>query len=424
MLRLAILIFFGLGASANGQEALHQVVEPTTFWKNGREISVYFYNGNPALDAKVMTYAKTWSRFANISFRRSSNKNSDIRVQFNAGVEHSSKLGRSALGVTDPDTPTMKLGVNLSSSESDFRRVVLHEFGHVLGLTHEQFYDGANIPWNRTAVIDFYTGPPNNWTISEIEWNILNPQGTNFGSYDPLSIMHYPVSNSLTEGDFEIGNNTKLSQNDRIAIAQIYPKIGVSASRKTVLVNRPFDYKSFGDYKVEGFSSDDNIRAWSLNGGFASYMHTDGNETFLITRTYDGTRYGDPHQIKFSSRDNIRGWNWDRENGVASYFGYQPEQSNKTILYIRSFDGTSFGEVQQEIIFSTGDNIRGWSWDGNTANYIAVHPTTGDTTLYIRPFTENGFTAEYSTIPFGSADIVRGWNVSDGNASYLVAQSP
>jgi hypothetical protein len=104
---------------------------------------------------------------------------------------------------------------------------VLHEFGHALGCIHEHQHPDAGIPWDRQAVLRYYTGPPNNWPPDKVESNLFKrytkPQ-TQFSDFDRESIMLYPVDESFTIGDFQVGWNKKLSKTDKEFIGAIYPK--------------------------------------------------------------------------------------------------------------------------------------------------------------------------------------------------------
>ncbi len=46
----------------------------------------------------------------------------------------------------------------------------------------------------------------------------------------------------------------------------------------------------------------------------------------------------------------------------AQTTSYAALKGSKTVLYIRPFDGSSFGAVAKEIEISSFDDIRGWSW--------------------------------------------------------------
>ncbi len=94
----------------------------------------------------------------------------------------------------------------------------LHEFGHCIGISHEQASPGANIPWDKPAVYRYYA-ENSGWSKEMVDQNVLaklNPQGVSFTPHDSKSIMQYPVPNELTIGDFEIGWNTSLSEIDKI----------------------------------------------------------------------------------------------------------------------------------------------------------------------------------------------------------------
>ncbi len=113
-----------------------------------------------------------------------------------------------------------------TSSEEEYRRVVVHEFGHALGCIHEHQHPEAGIPWDREAVYRYYMGPPNSWSREEVDHNLFQKYDqtiTNFSSYDKDSIMHYPIPNEFTVGDFEVGWNTLLSSTDKEFIGTMYP---------------------------------------------------------------------------------------------------------------------------------------------------------------------------------------------------------
>jgi serralysin len=84
------------------------------------------------------------------------------------------------------------LTINTSSSESEYRRVVLHEFGHALGLVHEHQNPNNNtIQWNKENVYAYYKqkfGWPKQVTYSNFFEKYTHNQ-MNSSNFDPLALL-------------------------------------------------------------------------------------------------------------------------------------------------------------------------------------------------------------------------------------------
>lgn len=112
-----------------------------------------------------------------------------------------------------------------ASTDDDARRVVLHEFGHALGLIHEHQNPRHAIQWNRDAVIADLSGPPNKWSPEVIERNMFEPYSrgeVNSTQLDASSIMMYPVPSRWTTDGFSAGLNSDLSAADKAFIKNQY----------------------------------------------------------------------------------------------------------------------------------------------------------------------------------------------------------
>ena len=78
---------------------------------------------------------------------------------------------------------------------------ITHEFGHAVGMIHEHQTPFNNpLVWNRDYVYSIFTGPPNNWTRADVDYNIIDTYGStgmNGSSFDGRSVMKYYIPRSL-----------------------------------------------------------------------------------------------------------------------------------------------------------------------------------------------------------------------------------
>ncbi len=206
-------------------------------WQNGRKLRVRFLDGDPVVQEKLQPYAHEWSKHANITFEFGNDPDAEIRISFKEKGKSWSNLGTDAL-VVPRNQPTMNYGwLTPSSSDSEYSRVVTHEFGHAIGCIHEHQNPSTSIPWDKEAVYRYYAGPPNNWSRAMVDHNLFRRYAadqTNFSEFDRKSIMLYAISNALTIGDFEVGWNTVLSPVDKQFIGTVYPKAQPAANELTI----------------------------------------------------------------------------------------------------------------------------------------------------------------------------------------------
>ena len=196
-------------------------------WQPGDVIRIAFLDGSDAQKALVRQYAQEWvDDLANLTFSWVNDPaQSDIRISF----KH--KGSWSVIGTTckrvSKQQATMNFGwLSPSTPATDAKRVILHEFGHALGLIHEHQNPLGGIQWNKPAVIADLSGPPNNWDLPTIEHNMFrayDESEVNGTQLDKKSIMLYPIPPSWTTNGFTASSNKELSPDDRAFIQQQYP---------------------------------------------------------------------------------------------------------------------------------------------------------------------------------------------------------
>lgn len=194
-------------------------------WDQGEEVTISFLNGTAWQQEKVKRYAAEWLDYINLTFRFVSGRSAKVRISFTPGGSWS-QVGTDALSVTHQ--PTMNLGwITSDVDEVDIRRTILHEFGHMIGLEHEHQSPLMEIPWDRKALFDWAKGPPNYWDEQAIQENYLDiiiGERVAATSFDPKSIMLYPIPAELTGGQMVIDWNDELSEIDKQFVSSLYPR--------------------------------------------------------------------------------------------------------------------------------------------------------------------------------------------------------
>ncbi len=212
------------GAAAFREEAYGF---PERYWPPGTVVGVRFLDGSPGLQRRVLDVASTWSQHANIRFERSTDAAAPIRVSFESAGSWSA-LGTECLVAEfyPTDGPTMSLSELRGEDDPELERTTLHEFGHALGLLHEHENPSSGIEWDKQAVYDAMSVPPNNWTKAMVEQNFFGRYAESrirYTAFDPDSIMIYAMPPAWTKARTRFPTNRELSPADVAFIAAQYP---------------------------------------------------------------------------------------------------------------------------------------------------------------------------------------------------------
>jgi hypothetical protein len=233
-------------------------------WMNGSAIKIRFMGGTTAQQNMVQQFAPQWTEYANLKFQFTDDPRAEIRVSFDPDDGAWSYIGLDNQGI-----PLQAATLNLGWQDE---AVILHEFGHMIGLAHEHQNPKGGLIWNEEVVIRDLGGPPNYWTPEMVRHNVLDRYsvdqiiGTEF---DPDSIMLYAFPDEWTKNPGGTKANKVLSTTDKdfVRSAQMYPKLAPPDERAVVLpilagtpasIAKPgeedlfkFEVKKAGSYVIE-----------------------------------------------------------------------------------------------------------------------------------------------------------------------------
>jgi hypothetical protein len=147
---------------------------------------------------------QTWTWYANIAFKRVADDSSEatLRITFDPSRGSWSYIGNEAALCVGPD-PTMNLGwiTDTNTVTKEDRGIILHQFGHALGLMHEHMRPARSgaIRLKENEVLEYYRATQN-WDEDTVRKQVLDVYSknsvSNYGQLDNTSIMTYVLHNS------------------------------------------------------------------------------------------------------------------------------------------------------------------------------------------------------------------------------------
>ncbi|MGZ5220675.1 MAG: M12 family metallopeptidase, partial [Chitinophagaceae bacterium] len=215
------------------------------------------------------------------------------------------------------------------------------EFGHALGLLHEQSYPGA-IKWNKDTVYKYYQ-KTQGWDKSKIDFNVLQASNqfyTNGTQYDPKSIMHYSVEAWQTLDGYSLPANFDLSASDKANISAFYPKDGLSPIRELPRVN----VFNFTDIQVVN----DSVR-----GGIAIYPSFELTTSDKLGSVYVVAMLVDEND--YYVKDNNNYYNW---GGIVAAYPKLILLPNTKMSYNKSSKNLELFLPYDEIPLESGKKVK------------------------------------------------------------------
>lgn len=318
------------------------ILQNSNKWANGTILHYYFFDkktdgkwveyqdgtkewktwvGNEAQKNVVRKAFRIWAKLGiGLKFKEVTNrKEAEIKIAFMEDDGSWSYVGRDILGNND-DERTMNFGWNIAVKDRhNGIDTALHEIGHTLGFPHEHQNPFAGIVWNKPAVYASLAAPPNSWSKSETDTNIINKidkKEVNGSNWDPDSIMHYPFEKGLIKKPEEFFLNGLepaggLSAQDIKYALSFYPKQNASKDIRITAMssyaidvdnceqqNYIFTPEKTKTYTIQTIGQLDTVMVLNekVKGGELKYLAgddnsgTDGN-ALITTRLSKGKTY-------------------------------------------------------------------------------------------------------------------------------------
>lgn len=205
------------------------------WWPQKATLKIGFpWGATPEQRAMVALAFEHWKQApVNLIFSYPEQGPYDIRVAFNENDGAWSYVGIDCLRIPENE-PTMNIGW-VEQAAND------HEVGHALGLLHEHQNPSKPVCWNQANVVRDLSGPPNNWNLETIQFNVLSPYSVGeviTSDHDQFSIMHYPIPAQWTCDNKELPGGAVLSPADRAFIAKRYPIASTPPDPEKVCVTK------------------------------------------------------------------------------------------------------------------------------------------------------------------------------------------
>ena len=196
-----------------------------------RTLTVSFMESTSAeLRRRIVTHLNAWTRTGGVRFVETAS-GGQVRISRGSGG-YWSYLGTDILLIPQ-GRPTMNLqSFSMSTSESEYKRVVRHEAGHTLAFPHEHMRKQLVARIVPAKAYDYFFRTYR-WDRATVDQQVLTAldERTIMGTpVDQDSIMCYQLPGSITNNGRPIRGGTDINSSDFAFAGRIYPQASAAAS--------------------------------------------------------------------------------------------------------------------------------------------------------------------------------------------------